>query len=340
MSIGVAVIGAGLVADVHVRALQEIASARICGVWGRTESSAIAFAARHAVFRYENYADILADPKVDVVINCLPPGNHAEYSIAAAKAKKHVVVEKPIDVTVERSMQLINVCREQEVKLSVIFQNRFTPAARQVKQAIEAGVLGKLLLGDAYIKWYRSPEYYKANAWRGTQAIEGGGALINQAIHTIDLLQWLMGGVKSVSGMVRTTTHSIETEDLGIGMVEFNNGALGVIEGSTAIAPSYKERVELHGQKGSIILEGGNIREWKVEGMNESDYIQSEKVSYGVTNSPAISHVNHKAQFEEIFTAIEQGREPLVNGEEGLKALQIVLAIYRSSKTGERVHLS
>jgi predicted dehydrogenase len=195
------------------------------------------------------------------------------------------------------------------------------------------------LLGDAYIKWYRSAEYYQANAWRGTLAIEGGGALINQAIHTIDLLQWLMGGVKSVAGMVRTTTHSIEGEDLGVAMVEFANGALGVIEGSTAILPSYKERIELHGQKGTIILEGGNIREWKVEGMDEAYYVQPEKVSYGVTNSPAISYVNHKAQFEEIFAAIGQDREPQVNGEEGLKALEIILAIYNSSKTGERVKL-
>ena len=173
----------------------------------------------------------------------------------------------------------------------------------------------------------------------GTLAIEGGGALINQAIHTIDLLQWLMGGVKSVTGMVRTTTHRIEAEDIGIAMVEFANGALGVIEGSTAILPSYKERIELHGQKGSIILEGGNIREWKVAGMDEADFVQPEKISYGVTNSPAISHVNHKAQLEEILDAIEQDREPLVNGEAGLKALEIILAIYRSSKTREPIEL-
>lgn len=339
MSIGVAILGAGLVANVHVSALKEVSAVNICGVWGRTESSARAFAERHGIACYSNFTDILADPSVDVVVNCLPSGNHAEFGIAAAAAKKHVIVEKPIDITSERAHELIVACRNHGVKLSVIFQNRFTPAACQVKQALEAGALGKLLLGDAYIKWYRSPEYYQANAWRGTQAIEGGGALINQAIHTIDLLQWLMGGVKSVVGMVRTTTHSIEGEDLGVAMVEFANGALGVIEGSTAILPSYKERIELHGQRGTIILEGGNIREWKVEGMDEADYVQPEKVSYGVTNSPAISYVNHKAQFEEIFASIAQDREPLVNGEEGLKALEIILAIYNSSKTGERIEL-
>lgn len=339
MTIGVAVIGTGMVANVHVSALKEITTANLCGVWGRTEASAQAFASSHGIVCYRSYAEVLADPSVDVVINCLPPGNHAEYSIAAAAAKKHVVVEKPIEISVKRANALIEACRSNGVTLSVIFQNRYTPAACKIKQALEAGVLGKLLLGDAYIKWYRSPEYYKANAWRGTLAIEGGGALINQAIHSIDLLQWLMGGVKRVTGMVRTTTHSIEAEDLGIAMVEFANGALGVIEGSTAILPSYKERIELHGQKGSIILEGGNIREWKVEGMNEADFVQPEKISYGVTNSPAISHVNHKAQLEEIIGAIEQGREPLVNGEAGLKALEIILAVYRSSKTRESIEL-
>ena len=263
MSLGVAVIGVGSVANVHISALREIASVKICGAWGRTEAAATDFAARHGIYRYPRYADVLADPAVDVVLNCLPPGNHAEFSIAAAAAKKHVVVEKPLEVSVERSLQLIHACRQHDVKLSVIFQNRYTPAARQVKQAMEAGVLGKPLLGDAYIKWYRTAEYYKANSWRGTQAMEGGGALINQAIHSVDLLQWLMGGVKSVAGMVRTTTHSIEAEDLGIGMVEFHNGALGVIEASTAIVPSSKERLELHGQKGTIILEGGNIRNGK-----------------------------------------------------------------------------
>lgn len=339
MSLSFAIIGAGMVANVHVSALQEISAASIRGVWSRTASSTLTFAEKHGIPCYKSYQDVLADPQVDVVVNCLPPGNHAEFCIAAANAKKHVVVEKPIEINVEKAEAMIKACRDNGVKLAVIFQNRFTPAACTVKQALDAGVLGKLILGDAYIKWYRSPEYYKANDWRGTKAIEGGGALINQAIHTIDLLQWLMGGVQSVAGMVRTTTHEIESEDLGVAAVEFKNGAIGVIEGSTAVVPSFKERVELHGQKGTIILEGGNIREWKVEGMNEEDYVYREKVSYGVTNSPAITNVNHKAQFEEIIDAITYNREPLVNGEEGLKALEIILSIYRSSKTRERIEL-
>lgn len=339
MPIGVAIIGAGMVSNVHASALKEIESVAIRGVYARNEASLQAFANKHGIPAYSRYTDVLADPAVDVVSICLPPGIHAEFGIAAAAAKKHVIVEKPIEIRVERARELIDACRASDVKLSVIFQNRFTPAACQVKQALEAGVLGKLILGDAYVKWYRSPEYYQANAWRGTLAVEGGGALINQAIHTIDLLQWMMGGVKSVTGMVRTTTHQIEGEDLGVAMVEFANGALGVIEGSTAVLPGYKERIELHGQKGTIVLEGGNIREWKVEGMDESDYVQPETIVYGMTNSPAISHVNHKAQLAEILDAIRHDREPSVSGEEGIKALQIITAIYQSSKLQQRIHL-
>ncbi|MDU4959578.1 MAG: Gfo/Idh/MocA family oxidoreductase [Sporomusaceae bacterium] len=339
MSTGVAIIGAGMVAHTHVSALREIAGATICGVYSRSLEGTRAFAGEYGLSVYERFEDVLTDPAVTAVIICLPPGNHAEFCIAAAKAKKHVIVEKPMEITVARSRQMIVACRENGVSLSVIFQNRYTPAACRVKQALEAGALGRLLLADAYIKWYRSPAYYQSRNWRGTLAIEGGGALINQAIHTIDLLQWLAGGVRSVSGLVRTTTHAIEAEDLGVAMVEFVNGALGVIEGSTAILPSYKERIELHGEKGSIILEGGNIREWKVAGMEETDYVAAEKASYGVTDSPAISHVNHQAQLTEILAAIAHGRQPLVSGEEGLKALEIITAIYHSSKTRQWVDL-
>lgn len=160
-----------------------------------------------------------------------------------------------------------------------------------------------------------------------------------QAIHTVDLLQWMMGGVKRVCGLVRTSTHAIESEDLGVAVLEFANGALGVIEGSTAVQPGFKERIEIHGQKGSAILEGGNITAWKVEGCTEADYVDAQKVSYGSTSSPAISHVNHKAQLEEIVASIQQNVDSSVHGEEGLKSLQIVLGIYESSAKGQWIDL-
>ena len=337
--LGIAIAGSGMVAGVHASAIQEIQEAKLIGVWSYFAEEIQTFSDQYHTQGYQTYEALLKDPAIQAVIICLPSGYHAEYGMKAAALGKHVIVEKPIDISIAKARGLIEACRKKQVKLSVIFQNRFTSAAQKVKKAIDQGLLGRLILGDAYAKWYRSPEYYKSNPWRGTKLIDGGGALMMQAIHTIDLLQWLMGGVKSVNGSVRTSVHRIESEDLGVATVEYHNGAIGVIEGATAIRPGFKDRIEIHGEKGSIILEGGNIREWKVEGCNEADYVDEEKVVYGATNSPAISHVNHKAQLQDVINAILGDREPLVNGEEGLKTLQIVLGIYESSEKKRRVDL-
>lgn len=338
-TLGFAIAGSGMVAGVHATALQEIPEANLIGVWSHTPAKTQKFADQYQIHNYQSYEQLLRNPDIQVVILCLPSGYHGDYGERAAASGKHVVVEKPIDITIAGAKNLIEACRKNEVKLSVIFQYRFTSAAQKIRQAINQGLLGKLILGDAYVKWYRSPEYYKSNTWRGTKSIDGGGALMMQAIHTIDLLQWMMGGIKNVTGFIKTSIHKIEVEDLGVAAVEYLSGAVGVIEGATAIQPSFKERIEIHGEKGSIILEGGNIREWKVEGCNELDYVDEQKIIYGSTSSPAISHVNHKAQLQEIISAIQENREPLVNGEEGLKSVQIVLGIYESSEKKQRVEL-
>ncbi len=338
--LGFAIVGCGgMIGGVHAVALKEIPDARLVGGWSRSAEKTQRFAEQHRVRAYGSYEELLGDPEVHAVSVCLPSGYHADFGAKAAAAGKHVIVEKPIDITIPRAMTLIGACRKADRKLAVIFQSRYTPAARKVKQALDRGLLGRLILGDAYVKWYRSPEYYKSNAWRGTKAVDGGGALINQAIHTIDLLQWLMGGIQRVSGLVQTSTHAIESEDLGVATVEYRNGAVGVIEGSTAVRPGFKERIELHGEKGSISLEGGNVTAWKVDGCNEAEYVDAQKVSYGSTSSPAISYVNHKAQFEEIIAAIQRNTEPSVNGEEGIKSLRIVLGIYESSATRQWIDL-
>ena len=337
--IGVALVGCGMVAATHIMALKEIPVAKICGVWNRTRETMLAFAEKHKVNTYDSYQAMLSDPEVNTVIITLPPALHGDYGLQAVKAGKNIIIEKPIDIDPEKAGRLIQACRKSNLKLAVIFQNRYTAAAQKLKAALDQGVLGKVILADAYVKWYRSPEYYKSGAWRGTWEIEGGGALITQAIHTIDLVQWFMGGAHSVYGRIKTAIHQIETEDLGLAIVEYKNGALGVIEGSTAVSPGFKERIEVHGEKGTIVLEGGNIKVWKVEGQRESDYVAAEHVSYGDTNSPAISHVNHKVQLEEVLHAFLHNEEPLVNGEEGLKSLQLVKAIYTSSQTGRQILL-
>ena len=337
--VGIAVTGSGMIASTHLSALKEIPAARIVGAWSRSPEKTQRFSEQHQIRGYRSYDELLGDPEVQAVIICLPSGYHAEYGMKAADAGKHVIVEKPIDVSLAKARALIETCRKNDRRLSVIFQNRFTPAARRLRQGLDQGLLGRVILGDAYVKWYRSPAYYASNVWRGTKTIDGGGALMMQAIHTIDLLQWMMGGVKRVCGLVRTSTHAIESEDLGVAVVEFSSGAVGVIEGSTAIQPGFKERIEIHGQKGSVTLEGGNITSWKLEGCNEADYVDEIRVSYGSTSSPAISHVNHKAQLEEILAAIQRNADPSVNGEEGLKSLQILLGIYESSEKGRWIDL-
>lgn len=339
MTVGVAIIGAGMIANIHVAALRATPGAAITGVWSRNPEATAAFAAKHGLRAFKSYSEVLADPATAAVSLCLPPGTHVDYGLEAAAAGKHLIVEKPLDIDLAKAQQLVDTYRAKKLTLAVILQNRFTPAARRVKAALDAGLLGPLLLGDAYVKWYRTPEYYAASAWRGTWGIEGGGALINQAIHTVDLLQWFMGGVKSVAGMIRTSIHNIETEDLGVAVVEYRSGALGVIEGSTCVSPGYKERIEIHGTKGSFTLEGGLVKEWKVDGCKEGDYIDVQQVVYGDTKSPAISTVNHEAQMADIIGAIAGGRDPLVTGEEGIKSLAIVLGIYASARQARTIQL-
>lgn len=337
--INFAVIGCGMVANTHIAALREIPEAQISGVWDISQEITHAFAQKYEVKPYSSFEEVAADKEVQAVCLCMPPAYHVDYGIKLARQGKHIFVEKPISVDVDQGAELVAACRQEGVKLAVVFQNRFTPAAQTVKQALNQGLLGKLVLGDAYVKWYRSPEYYSSNKWRGTWKVEGGAALINQAIHTIDLLQWFMGGVKSVAGFIRTSTHKIEAEDVGVAVVDYTNGAIGVIEGSTAVVPGFKERIEIHGQKGSIALEGGNITMWKVEGCQESDYVKPQTVSYGDTNSPAISYVNHQEQLIDFISAIKEGREPAVTGEEGLKALRIISGIYASSQERKVISL-
>ncbi len=337
--LGVALIGCGMVAHVHIAALKEIQEAKICGVCECNKEVLQNFSNQYKIPAYESYEELLEDPEVNSVIITLPPALHVEYGLKAVEAGKNIILEKPFDIDIEKAEDLIKKCHKNKKRLAVIFQNRFTPAAQKIKDALSKKLLGRIILGDAYVKWYRTTEYYNSRPWRGSWNMEGGGALINQAIHIIDLLQWFMGGIKSINGIIKTVIHKIEAEDLGVAIVEYSNGAIGVIEGSTAIYPGLKERIEIHGEKGSIIFEGGNIKEWKVIGCNEKDYIDEEKITYGETNSPVISYVNHKAQLLEIFQAFLKNRDPLVNGEEGLKSLRIIRGIYDSSIKGERIFL-
>jgi predicted dehydrogenase len=234
------------------------------------------------------------------------------------------------------------------VRLGVIFQSRFLPAVTLIKQAIERGRLGKLYVVDAYVKWFRNQAYYQAAAWRGTKALDGGGALINQGIHTVDLAQHFAGPAASIYGIAERKHHPyIEGEDTALALVKYRGGAAGVIEATTSLAPGFSRRVEVHGEKGSIVLDGNDITVWQLEGQGDDEdeamlarlRLEKKDASDGASNPMNLDITAHRGQLEDFVGAVRDGRAPAVDGHEALKALEIVLAVYRSSETGQAVDL-
>lgn len=334
---GFGIIGMGSISHFHIKSIRELPHCELVAVCSSNEARAREAGEQYQVPHYTDYEALLAQPDIDIVCVCTISGAHLEPTLAAARHGKHVITEKPLEVDLERANQMIAACRAARVKLACIFQNRFRPAYVQIKQAVEAGKLGKLVLGNAYVKWYRDDEYYASRNWRGTFWGDGGAALINQSIHTIDLLQDLMGPVTQVYGQVRTVSHDIEGEDLGVAIVHFEQGAMGTIEGSTSIYPGYPERLEIHGTRGGIVYEGGKIVSWTAPGAPAM--ASAKKGDSGASDPLAIDYQFHKHQIQDLIQAIEEDREPLVNGEEARKSLEIIQAIYRSSQEGAEVSL-
>ena len=334
---GFAMIGMGSISHFHIKSIQELRNARLIAVCSANAQRAQESGQQYQVPYYTNYKEMLKRPDIDIVCVCTISGEHLGPTLAAAKHGKHIITEKPLEVSLERADLMIEACRRYGVKLACIFQNRFRPTYIKMKQAISEGKIGKIVLANAYIKWYRDDQYYASRNWRGTFWGDGGAALINQSIHTIDLLQDVMGPVSSVYGKVKTMTHDIEGEDLGLAILSFSNGAMGTIEGSTSIYPGYPERLEFHGAKGSIVYEGGEIVHWNVP--DERIHTSSAAPDSGASDPLAIDYNNHKLQIQDMLEALAEEREPLVNGEEGRKSLEIIQAIYRSSKAQKEVSL-
>lgn len=337
-SLNFAIVGTGSIAGLHLTAIRDIPNVEVVAMCSSSKERAVQAQAKHGVPAYHDLETMLDQGDIDAIIICTASGHHLEPCVEAARRGIHVLSEKPLEVTMERAQKMIEVCKENQVRLACVFQSRFKPDYRRLKEAVEENKLGKLLLGNAYIKWYRPEEYYSSSPWRGTLAGDGGASLINQGIHTIDLLQDVMGDVKSVTAKVKTSVHDIEGEDLGVALIEFENGALGVIEGSTAAYPGYPERLEVYGENGSVILEGGKIIAWNFKGDAEDmKKAVQEGQDSGASDPMAIDYAYHKFQIEDFAAAIREGRDPVVTGEEGLKALALIRAIYESSAEGRRV---
>ena len=333
------IVGCGVISKIHAKSIQAIDDARLVGVYDANVESAKIFAAAFSCDFFESYEEMLASPDIQAVCICTPSGLHAPLAIQAAGAGKHIVVEKPMAITHEQISELTEVVKEKGVKVAVISQLRFTDAVRQIKTAIENDVLGKILMVNAEMKYYRSPEYYASSSWRGTYAMDGGGALMNQGIHGIDLLLYLAGDVKSVSAVCKTLVKDIEVEDTACMVVEYENGAIGTIQGATSIEPGYPRVIEICGTKGSIALEEDRIIRWDIDGKSLSaDEIKES--GYNSFRTPEGFDIhNHQLQISDFIKAVREDREPLVNVEQGRRAVEFILAAYESSSTNRKIYL-
>ena len=323
------IIGCGRIAYKHAEAIKKNEKANLLYVCDIIEERAVDYKKKYGAERYfTDYHEMLEMPDLDVVNICTPSGMHAEMGIAAAKAGKHVIVEKPMALSSIDADALINACDENRVKLAVCFQNRFNPPVQKLRRALEEGRFGKLTHASAVVRWFRPQDYYDQAPWRGTWAMDGG-CLMNQSIHNIDLLQWMMGPVESVFGYTANNFRKIEAEDVGVAVLKFKNGALGVIEASTTIYPeNLEETLAIFGEKGTVEL--GGIAVNKIETWKFADS-QDENLEMEQQDVPNVYGFGHDALIEDFIRAVIEDRRPYIDGREGIKSLRIVLGIYHSA---------
>jgi len=335
------IIGCGTISNWHADAIGEIEGATLVGVTDVYEPARIAFAEKRGVKAYESAEALLAEPEIDVVCICTPSGLHAPLAIAAANAGKHAVVEKPMALTHEEIADLVEAFDKNNVKLGVVSQLRFSAAVQALKRAVDSGALGKLVVADLSMKFFRSQEYYDKGGWRGTWKMDGGGALMNQGIHGIDILQYVMGPIKSVSGIARTLVRNIEVEDTAVAVLEFENGALGQIVGTTSIAPGSDRVLEICGSEGTIVLTEDSVTSWECPNMAiPEELVQNNRTGSTAADPTNFSIAGHVRQLQDMVDAIREDRAPMITQHDGRKPVELILAIYESSKTGKPVILS
>ncbi len=340
---GFAIVGTGNIAQAHAEAIGLLPNAFVEGVTSHTPEKARRFAERYGVRAYADLDEALADDGVQVVCVCTPSGAHLEPAVAAAAAGRHVVVEKPLEVTSERAQAILDAAERAGVTLATIFMGRFADASRRLKDIVDGGRLGRLLQADGTVKWYRSQEYYDSAAWRGTWSLDGGGALMNQAIHQLDLLLWLMGPVDEVFAYAATLNHErLEVEDTLVAVMRYRNGALGTFTAATSLFPGRPKTLDLHGSNGAISVRDEEIVSIDVPHLTEEERSawrgSAAASSSGTFADPmAMSFENHRRQLEDFLRAIDEGTAPLVDGREGLRSVALVEAIYRSAREGRPV---
>jgi UDP-N-acetyl-2-amino-2-deoxyglucuronate dehydrogenase len=337
---GFGVIGCGNISTAHAGAITKAEGAELVAVADILEDKAKACAERYgAKAWYTDYQELLKRDDIDAVCICTPSGIHSEVAVAVAGAGKHMLCEKPLDISIPAMDRMVEAARKKNVKLAGVFQRRTYASSMKIREAVANGELGKMVLADAILKHYRSQAYYDSAGWRGTWALDGGGALMNQGVHGIDLVQWIMGDVESVFAKVGTLARNIEVEDTALAIVTYKSGAYGVIEGATSVYPNVPFRLNFHGELGTITLQDQSIIKWEVLGEGAKDPGLAEE-SAGALNDPRdISATGHLYHILDLMAAVREDREPFVNGEEAKKAVEVILAIYESSKCGKEIRI-
>ena len=323
------IIGYGTIARTHAQVIESLPDAKLTAIATRTPEKARQAGEKHSCAFYTDYRELLKRDDIDIVTICAPAVLHMPMALDAAAAGKHCIVEKPIEINVERSQRIIEEFDRRGLTLSVIFQHRFDPSSRLIKEAVDRGSFGKLNYGTAKTIWFRDEDYYRATVWRGSWDGDGGGALMNQAIHAIDLLQYFMGPVEAVCGKYDTLYHrEIETEDIGVALLRFKSGAVGVIEGMTLAYPGRDSEINVFGQLGSAGIKNDALEHY---GFKAGEDPQFDALLEQGREDPS-NHPSFVRQYEDVIDAVKHGRPPLVTGQEALKSVKLIMGIYESSR--------
>lgn len=338
MTTHIGLIGGGNITETHARATLALPGVEIAAIYGTNAEKVARLCREYGGKPYSDFEQFLAHKPMELVAIGSPSGEHAAQGIAAARRGLHVLTEKPLDISTERADALISETEKAGVKLGVFFQDRSKPDILRVKHAIDSGALGKPILADARVKWYRDPDYYAKSRWRGRRALDGGGALINQGVHTVDILLWLFGDVASVQASCKTALHPIEVEDTLVALLEFKNGALGTLQATTSVFPGYPRRLELSGSEGTLIIEQDRLLAADLRNPPPDLLRSSEADKNASASSPVVSDFRgHQSVLENFLKAIETNTVPRCDGREGRRSVALVEDIYEACRTGGKV---
>lgn len=335
-----AIVGCGMIASYHAKALNEIDGAVLSGAFDADKDALQKFCLNFNIKAFESFDDVLKSDEVDAICICLPSGLHYEFAIKCAKHKKHIVIEKPIALNIEQCDEIISCAEENHIMVTVISQLRYTESVKHLKNAVEKNLFGKITLADISMKFYRDPEYYSSSKWKGTVKMDGGGALMNQGIHGIDLLQYIMGPVKSVQAISKTLFHNIETEDTLVAILEYENGAVGTVQATTSVYPGYQRKISVCGTEGTVVLCEDKIESWDMKNKDFMPVISNDGLNMKTGSRPdGMDFSLHKMQLNDFVECIKNNKKPFIDAYEGKKSVEIICAIYKSAKNGTKIYL-